>query len=345
MATKQVVCLPIAGIGNPYQHLMMQGLREAGLNVRHGIPGKFFALLKTALKIGPDYLHLDWLHQYYLRRKKWMTWAHLPFFVAEVFIIRKLLRVRLVWTLHNIFPHDWPTHGPYRWARQFFASQCEWIRVFDEGTVARASRALKVPPEKFRVVPEGSYVGYYPDQTNRESARKKLRLPDSKRIFLYLGLIKPYKGVVELAEAFRECRLSNGLLLIAGRAIDPDYWQKAQEKAQHPSIILREGFVPDEELQYYFHAADVAVLPFQSIENSGSAILAMGFNKPVIAPHKGVLKSRLSQQEILLYEDDGLKNTLQKSAQMTTEELRYIGKKNYEALKKYQWEDFASCFQ
>lgn len=345
MAAKQVICLPIAGTGNPYQHLMMQGLREAGLNVRHGMPGKFFALLKTALKIRPDYLHLDWLHQYYLRRKEWMTWVQFPFFVAEVFIIRKLLRVRLVWTLHNIYPHDWPTHGPYQWARQFFAAQCEWIRVFDEGTVSRAAKALKVPPEKFRVVPEGSYVGYYPDQTNREAARKKLSLPEGKRIFLYLGLIKPYKGVLELVEAFRACTLPDTLLLIAGRAMDPEYLQKIKEKVQHSRTILREGFIPDESLQYYFHAADIIILPFRRIENSGSAILAMGFGKPVIAPRKGVLVNRLKQQNQLLYDQDGLNQLLQHSAQLTDSQLSEISEKNFKALKEYKWEDFASCFR
>ncbi len=344
MNKKFIYCSPVAGNNNPYQHLMMQGLRRAGLEIQHGASDKFFALLKTAIQHRPDYLHLDWLHQYYLRRKEWMTWVQFPFFVAEVFIIRKILRVRLVWTLHNIFPHDWPTHGPYQWGRQYFAAQCEWIRVFDEGTVSRASRALKVPAEKFQVVPEGSYVGYYPDQTDREAARKKLGLPKDKRIFLYLGLIKPYKGVLELVETFRECRLSNVLLVIAGRAMDPGYWQKVQAKAQHSSVILKEGFVPDEELQYYFHAADVAVLPFQRIENSGSAILAMGFCKPVIAPREGVLKSKLCRQDKLLYEDGGLKNVLKESARMTPEELRNIGQRNYEALKKYRWEDFASCF-
>ena len=70
-----------------------------------------------------------------------------------------------------------PGHGPYKWARQFFANQCEWIRVFNEDTIPRAAMALKVSGNKFRVVPEGSYVGYYANNVSQNEARKNLNLP------------------------------------------------------------------------------------------------------------------------------------------------------------------------
>ena len=345
MSKIRVVCLPIAGIGNPYQKLMMEGLRSRGLQVQHGEPGKFLALLISAFKYRPDYIHLDWLHSYYLRRREWMTWVHFPFFLFQVFIIRNVLGVKLVWTLHNIFPHDNPMHGPHKWARQFFANQCEWIRVFDKNTILKAADTLKVAKSKFRVVPEGSYIGYYKNSVSPTEARKKLNLPIDKRIVLYLGLIKPYKGVLELIEAFNECQLPNTLLLITGKSMDSDYFEKITSAGNDPDIIICEGFVSDYDLQFYFNASDVTVLPFNKIENSGSAILAMGFKKPIIAPRKGVLKHRLAQQDILLYEVGQLKNALLKSDSLNSEELKDLGEKNYNVLSKHTWEDFGSrCF-
>ena len=323
---------------------MMQGLQHTGLEVIYGEPGKFFGLLRSSLKHRPHYLHLDWLHSYYMRRREWMTWVQFPFFLIQVLSITKILQVKLVWTLHNIFPHDRPKHGPHKWARQFFASQCEWIRVFDEETIPRASKALGVHEHKFRVVPEGSYVGYYPNRTNKTEARIRLNLPLKKQIFLYLGLIKPYKGVLELIEAFNEASIPNTILLVAGRSMDPAYWERILHCRKHPDILLREGFVTDEELQYYYHASDIVVLPFKRIENSGSVILAMGFAKPILAPKIGVLKSRLKNQGHLLYNDGELKSKICEVASMTSKELDTIGRSNMEALERHDWGDFAKCF-
>ncbi len=345
MSDFKVVCLPIAGKENPYQKLMMEGLRSSRLQVRHGEPGKFFALIKTALRHRPDYLHLDWLHSYYMRKREWMTWIQFPFFVLQVFTISKILGVKLVWTLHNIYPHDSPSHGPYKWARQFFANHCKWIRVFDKDTIPRAAAALKVSANKFVVVPEGSYVEYYKNLASQTEARKHLNLPSHKRILLYLGLIKPYKGVLELIEAYEKSQLQNTILLIAGKSMDSDYFGKIRLKENHSGLIIHEGFVSDEELQYYFNVADIALLPFNIIENSGSAILAMGFKKPIIAPRKGVLKYRLSQQDLLLYEEGELKNALLKSDSLKSEELKEIGNRNFRALLEHKWEDFSVCFE
>ncbi|MDM9631142.1 glycosyltransferase [Robiginitalea aurantiaca] len=339
-----IITLPIAGIENPYQFLMMQGLRLAGYNVKHGVSGKFFGLLKTTLKYRPDYLHLDWLHSYYLRRETWMTWVQFPFFVLQIYIITNIFRIKLVWTLHNIFPHESPIHGPYKWARRYFAANCQWIRVFDNSTIPRASRALNVPKDKFRVVPEGSYVDYYPNNVTQDEARHQLNLPLDKRIFLYLGLIKPYKGVLKLLEAFRESCLTNTILVIAGKSLDSQYFKLIQKSSEKSCVLIKEEFVSDHDLQYYFNASDIVALPFNKIENSGSAILAMGFSKPIIAPRKGVLASRLSQQKQLLFEEGELTKIFYESSLLNCDQLKKIGEKNFEELKKYKWEDFANCF-
>lgn len=330
---------------NPYQYLMMKGLRERSHAVQHGKAGKFLALLNTVVAQQPDYLHIDWLHQYYLRRKEWMIWLLLPLFLFEVFFIRYFSNTKLVWTLHNIYPHDWPQHGPYRWARKYFAKNCEWIRVFHHSTVARASVALDVPEKKFKVMPEGSYVGYYKNEITTDAARNKLGIRKEEKILLYLGLIKPYKGVLELIRIFKGLNLDNVRLIIAGKANNKAYWQEIRNELPAP-VILAEGFVAKDDLQNYFKASDIVILPFQRIENSGSAILAMGFNKPIIAPRKGVLKERLIQQEGLLYNNiEEMPVMLKTVLTKEKEELENIGELNFAALQKHQWEDFGNLFK
>ena len=340
----KISCLPIAGIGNPYQHLMMMGLRAGGAEVIHGKEGKFFALLNTALVQRPDYLHVDWLHQYYLRRKAWMTWLLFPLFFMEILLLKTFTSTKLVWTLHNIYPHDKPQHGPYKWARKWFAYHCDWIRVFHPSTIQRASKVLGVDENKFKVVPEGAYVGYYQDKLTKKEAREQLEIGQNERILLYLGLIKPYKGILELIQILKKTELPNVRLVVAGKAIDSQYWSSITSTLPAP-VLLREGFVEDNDLQMYFNAADAVILPFQRIENSGSAILAMGFSKLILAPQKGVLVERLKQQNDWLYEnEEELITRLKLFAQLETERLAEIGEKNFSALEKHKWLDFFHFF-
>ena len=76
-------------------------------------------------------------------------------------------------------------------------------------------------------------------------------------------------------------------MVLAGRvdAIDSDYAAGLQRLAQPlANVQLHLGYIPDPELQYYLNAADVFVLPYDKITNSGSAILSLSFNLPVLAP-------------------------------------------------------------
>lgn len=340
-----ISCLPVAGPENPYQLLMMDGLRKDNrLQVQHGDSGKFCGLLVTALRQRPDYIHIDWLQRYYLRRTVWMTWVLFPLFVLQVWIVRYLLRVRLVWTLHNIQPHDQSFSGPYRWARQVFAANCTWIRVFSASTIATASEVLGVPVSRFRVQPEGSYIGWYPDTVTRSDARAQLGLGMNEFVLLFLGGIKPYKGVERLITAFQRLARPHWRLLIAGACSYPDYQQLLSDATSKvPGITFHPEQVPVEEVQYWMRAADLVVLPFLRIENSGSAILAMGFSKAVAAPAAGVLPDRLSAQEALLFRQDP-EEILSNVALLMPEYLEKAGQANYKQLQKHRWEDFAVLF-
>lgn len=337
-------CLPVAGIGNPYQYLMMEGLRQnPRLNVHHGEEGKFFALLKTVFKHRPDYIHIDWLHQYYLRRQHWMTFIQYPLFVLEIFLISFFTKTKLVWTLHNLKPHDQPYFGPYKWSRRFFAKRCSWIRVFHEGTAQKAAVLFDIEQTHFRVVPEGSYVGYYKDGISQKAARKTLSIPIDKQVFLFLGGIRPYKGIEDLIKIFKKYPERN--LLIAGKTKDSTYKQKLLTLLEGQSNVkLYDQFIPNNDLQIYFRAADLVVLPFKKVENSGSAILAMGFQKAIIAPKMGVLVQRLEQQKALLY-NNNIEEIISNNFLLEKGRICEFGILNHKALEKFTWKDFNSCFQ
>jgi len=339
-----IACLPISGLENPYQKLMMEGLRSGNrLKIFHGTRGKFLALVTTALKYKVDFIHLDWINRYYQRKRHWMTLISIPIFMVEVLLVRYILRVKIVWTLHNILPHDVKRARTHAFIRRFFANQCEWIRVFAVSTVVNASKVLNIEKSKFKVIPEGSYVGYYENKVRNREAKELLSIKESDRlVFLFLGGIRDYKGLENLINVFKG--YSEYDLIIAGKPYSKSYLEKLLSQAKEVlNITIIPTFIPDEELQVYFNACDVVILPFDKIENSGSVILAMGFKKAIVAPDQGVLSTRLNAQMDLLYNND-LSEVLDRLKIYTRSQLISIGELNYQAVENHKWEDFTKEF-
>jgi glycosyltransferase involved in cell wall biosynthesis len=340
----RISCLPVAGIQNPYQFLMIKGLQsDSRLIVKRGINDRFFGILRTAIVQRPDYIHFDWETSYYYRRNLWMTLVNIPFFILQIYVARYFFKCQLVWTPHNIIPHDSKFIKVHRFCRRFFARNMKWIRLFSEVSLMPAIKELRCDKSKFKIIPEGSYVGYYPNNVNRLEARKYFNIPTQKLVLLYLGFIKPYKGITELIRCFKKYFSGDAVLIIAGKVMNVEYFQIMKESINE-NIILIDRFINDHELQLFFNAADVITLPFKKIENSGSVILSMGFKKAVIAPQMGVLVERLQNQKELLFQES-LEESFNLLKKLDNKDLEQIGERNFNQLTQTSWEDFANFFE
>lgn len=345
MKKLKVACLPVAGDDNPFQKLMMQGLRDGGnIHAFNGIHNKFFGIILTAYKYKPDYIHFDWIESYYYRKYFLLTCLSIPIFLMQLWMCKYIFRIKLACTLHNIFPHDRTYTGLKRFTQKQFARYTEFIRVFSALSIERAKKELHVNESKFRVVQQGAYTSYYPNTISPAEAQKYLNIPAAKKIFLFLGLIKPYKNVLYLIEIFKKMHLENSVLLIAGKCYDKKYLEKIKYSVNE-NIRVFDSFIPENELQYFYNASHCVILPFEEIENSGSVILAMGFKKLIIAPCKGVLPDILSGQKKFLYSDeDQFFHCVQTARALKDSELADAGEKNFNRLLQFKWELFASCF-
>lgn len=123
-----------------------------------------------------------------------------------------------------------------------------------------------------------------------------------------MGMIKPYKNCDALIKEFNAAKLKDYVLVIAGKPDTPKYKRELEELAKNNEHIhLRLEFIPDNQLHLYMSAADCVILPYKSILNSGALLLALSFNKPVIAPHIGAfvdLQNELGLQWIYSYVSD-----------------------------------------
>jgi D-inositol-3-phosphate glycosyltransferase len=135
-------------------------------------------------------------------------------------------------------------------------------------------------------------------------AKRQLVLGDDQKAILFFGRITPYKGLEYLIAAFRQAVSSckNYRLIIAGR---PDrceqYWsairQDIHEEVRTGQILLRADFIPDEEAEVYFKAADVLVLPYKDIYQSGVLFTGYNFGLPVIAADVGSMRDEIVEHK------------------------------------------------
>ena len=337
-----IACLPVAGIGNPYQHLMIKGLNsDETIDAKSGVDDRFFGILRTAIQLKPTYIHFDWITSFYYRRSLWMTFISIPLFMIQILIVKYIFNIKLVWTLHNIQPHDLKHRRIHSFCIQFFAKQSSWIRIFSEDSIERAKQALKVK-DKFVVCPEGSYVDDYKNTISINDAKQKFNIKENDFVYLYLGFIKPYKGIENLIENFNKLQIKNKKLIIAGNVLNKNYFNEIYTENKNIQFVNR--FIENDELQYFYKAADVVVLPFNKVENSGSVILAMGFKKVIVAPKMGVLLKRLINQKEFLYKEGELFQKLEMVFK-NKNTLIEIGEQNFEELKKYSWNDFKNYYK
>jgi glycosyltransferase involved in cell wall biosynthesis len=206
---------------------------------------------------------------------------------------------RLVWTIHNRLPHECPNRAAEIRLCRFLASRAHLIHVMDTNTARLVAPLYQLPADRTVVIPHGSYVGVYPDVVSREDARRQLRLDEQEIALLMLGGIRPYKGLGLLLDVFDELSRSDPRLrlLVVGKPSDmadmADCGQWRERCEQHPRIVAHFARAADADLQIWYRAADLAVLPYLSILNSGSFQLALSFDLPVVGARDGSLAALL----------------------------------------------------
>ncbi|HUN60357.1 MAG TPA: glycosyltransferase family 4 protein [Candidatus Sulfotelmatobacter sp.] len=136
-------------------------------------------------------------------------------------------------------------------------------------------------------------------------AKHQLGLKDSEKAILFLGRIKPYKGIEYLLAAFQQLLKKDASyrLIIAGEPHkgSEEYLGEIQRMVEHDfdqgQVLLKVQFIPDEQMELYLKAADVLVLPYKDIFQSGILFLAYSFGLPVVATDVGSFKEEIVEGE------------------------------------------------
>ena len=155
---------------------------------------------------------------------------------------------------------------------------------------------FEISEDKITVIPFGINNLVPVTDLKREEAKKILGVDPKEKIILFFGRIAPYKGLELLISAFEKIVRTdkNCRLIIAGQIKEKhleEYWKNIQEtiseRGLEDFIIQRIEYIPDEEIEVYYKSADVLILPYKHIFQTGVLFISYYFGLPVIATDVG----------------------------------------------------------
>lgn len=241
----------------------------------------------------------------YIKRKKpdmvIIQWWH-PYFAPCYYLLAKFMgKQNLTFVCHNVFPHErFPldkklTRLTLRNGKHFIVHAKE----------EEAELKQIMPNPDCQVTPHPSYNAFCFEHMTKAQARKRLGLDFNEKVLLFFGFVRPYKGLKHLLNAMpkiKEC-LGNVKLLIVGEFgsaedkggyVDQIKGLAASNSDLEDSISIYDGYTPDREVEKYFAACDMVVLPYESATQSGIVQIAYGFERPVVVTNVGGLPDVVS---------------------------------------------------
>lgn len=171
---------------------------------------------------------------------------------------------------------------------RYFLNSCDGFVALSESV---RHDLLEWRPDARAIVLPHPHYDHFGNALPKHEAQRALGIADDRRVLLFFGFIREYKGLDLLVEAMKALP-SDITLVVAGEPYGDMAWY---ERAIHRTnlrerIIDRIGYIPDQDVPLYFSAADAVVLPYRSATQSGITAIAQHFAKPVIATDVGGLK-------------------------------------------------------
>lgn len=254
----------------------------------------YLKLIRYAATAEPEIFHILWNNKFETLDR------------TLLMVYYRSLRKRIVLTAHNV-------NAAKRDSRDTLVNRitlriqyrlADHIFVHTEKMKAELKDEFGVQGARVTVIPFGINNSVPDTNLTRHGAKELLGISEEEKAILFFGRITPYKGIEYLVEAFQKLSIEDGSykLIIAGRPdCSEQYWNALQEtirqSLQSDRVLLRSEFIPNEQTEVYFKAADILVLPYREIYQSGVLFLGHSFGLPVLTADVGSLKEDIVEGE------------------------------------------------
>ena len=200
-----------------------------------------------------------------------------------------LRKERCIALVHNMIPHE-PSVLDKLLAPFYVKQNDGFVALSDSVVKDIASLDKENKPKTFSPHP---VYDHYGDKMDKKEACKALGLDEEKNYMLFFGLVRAYKGLDWLLDAFGKVKdeLTNLQLIIAGEFYEDEekYRKQILDKGLTSRVILKNEFIADADLRKYFGAADLIVQPYKTATQSGVTQVAFHFERPCLVTNVGGL--------------------------------------------------------
>ena len=222
----------------------------------------------------------------------------IPFMGPALGSIARMVRksgIKVLAITDNVIPHE-KRIGDAAFAKYFIKS-CDGFVTMSKAVMKDLENFTTTKHKKYLLHPLYTSFG---EKLNKSDARKVLGIKGDVNLVLFFGLIRKYKGLDMLLDAFNELKEnSNILLLIAGEFYEDkqpylDLIEKYQIQNQ---VILHAKFIANEDVKLYFSAADLVALPYRTATQSGVTQVSFHFEVPTLVTNVGGLGEIIPHQK------------------------------------------------
>ena len=255
----------------------------------------YFRIFKYVVRSRPRIFHILWNNKF----------EH--FDRTLLMLYYRLFGKRIVFTAHNVNTRKRDGRDSWlnRLSLRFQYTLCHHILVHTPAMKGELISDFGIASSRVSVIPFGINNTCPSTTLGYGEARRRIGLDQSDKVLLFFGQIAPYKGLEYLVAAFNELAKQDASyrLLVAGKVKKGHsiYWDEIQNKIRESQfsgrVITRIEHIPDEEVECYFKAADVVVIPYVEIFQSGVPFLSYSFGLPVIATDVGSLREDIIEAE------------------------------------------------
>ena len=349
MRSYRVIHLP--AYRDPYQESLLDNLKAIDIDVKYGKSFVSISVIDISIlhnifkQFKFHIIHLHWQHPFLITDSKFGTIVKASLFIGQL-VIAKVLGVKIVWTVHNITDHENKYNELELLFCKILAHCVDAIIVHCRAAKCNIKSVYKIKKkDNIFIIPHGNFLNYFRNTVSQSEARNQLKISSRDLTFLFLGLIRPYKGVLELIDSFQKLDVSPAKLIIAGKVPNEQLADRICKKAMGKvNIRLLFGHIPDDEIQNYMNAANIFVLPYRDILTSGGVLTGMSFGKAIISPNIGCIPEVLDSSGGFFYdpdERDGLLIALKQATKVSRARILEMGNYNLERAKKLNWRDIA----
>jgi glycosyltransferase involved in cell wall biosynthesis len=247
----------------------------------------YFRLLRYALTSRPRVFHILWNNRFEAMDR------------TLLMLYYKAIGKKIALTIHNVNvrQRDGTDTLMNRLTLKMQYRLCDHLFVHTEKMKSELIEGFNVRDAVITVIPFGINNAVPTTDLTSVEAKQRLSIDNGEKTILFFGRIAPYKGLEVLAAAFKQLVAEDGnyRLIIAGRPKkdSESYWESIRVTMNHEVATGRVTpiieFVPDKDTELYFKAADVLILPYTQIFQSGVMFLSYSFGLPVIAADVGSL--------------------------------------------------------